>query len=145
MYKYDLTHSSARFIRKDVYQAIGGFNESITAGEDYDFQNKLNRGGYKTGFIDAEALHLGEPKHLWPHMMKYFTYGKDFINYKQQNQEESKEQLGFVRSVYLKHWHKFIRHPFLCSGFVLYNFLKYMFGGLGYATGRLKMGAKGSI
>ncbi|MFM2415178.1 MAG: hypothetical protein RI911_871, partial [Candidatus Parcubacteria bacterium] len=61
MYKYDITHSSARFVKKDVYEAIGGFNSKITAGEDYDFQNKLNRNGYKTGFIDAEALHLGEP------------------------------------------------------------------------------------
>jgi glycosyltransferase involved in cell wall biosynthesis len=59
MYKYDLQHSSARFVRRDVYQAIHGFTEGITAGEDYDFQNKLNRAGYRTGFIDAEALHLG--------------------------------------------------------------------------------------
>jgi glycosyltransferase involved in cell wall biosynthesis len=58
MYKYDITHSSARFVKKEVYKKIGGFNENITAGEDYDFQNKLNRGGYKTGFIEAEALRI---------------------------------------------------------------------------------------
>lgn len=137
MYKYDLTHSSARFVRKEVYQAIGGFNEHITAGEDYDFQNKLNRAGYKTGFIDAEALHLGEPKHLWSHMKKYYTYGKDFINYKQQNQEESKEQLSFTRSVYLKHWRNFVKHPLRSAGFIFYNSFKYAFGGAGYLRGKV--------
>lgn len=139
MYKYDIAHSSARFIKRQVYQAISGFNEKITAGEDYDFQNKLNRGGYRTGFIDAEALHLGEPTNFWKHMKKYYLYGKDFVNYKQNNQKESKQQLGFVRSVYIKHWRKFIRHPLLAVGFFVYNVFKYGFGAAGYLSARRKV------
>jgi glycosyltransferase involved in cell wall biosynthesis len=134
MYKYDLTHSSARFVKKDVYQIIGGFNENITAGEDYDFQNKINRAGYKTGFVDAEALHLGEPTRIWPHLIKYYNYGQDFIHYKAENEAESKEQLGFSRSVYFRHWKKFICHPFYALGFFAYNSAKYFFGGAGYAS-----------
>lgn len=138
MYKYDITHSSARFVKKEVYQKIGGFNEKITAGEDYDFQNKLNRGGYKTGFVDAEALHLGEPTNIWKHMKKYYDYGKDFVNYKQENKEESKEQLGFLRGVYVRNWKKFIQHPILGIAFVAYSFFKFGFGGMGYMVGKLK-------
>ena len=138
MYKYDLTHSSARFVRKDAYQAIGGFNEDITAGEDYDFQNKLNRAGYRTGFIEAEALHLGEPKSILRHMKKFYSYGRDFVHYKQANQQESHQQLGFVRSVYLNHWRDFFHRPLLAAGFVFYNFFKYGFGGAGYMVGKLK-------
>ena len=137
MYKYDITHSSARFVRKDVYQAVGGFNEKITAGEDYDFQNKLNRAKYKTAFIEAEALHLGEPKKFWPHMRKYYDYGRDFVNYQAENKEESKEQLGFMRSVYVKNWRKFIKQPLLALGFVGYNIFKYVAGGGGYIIRRL--------
>lgn len=138
MYKYNITHSSARFIKKEVYKAIGGFNEKITAGEDYDFQNKLNRQGYKTGFIDAEALHLGEPTNFWKHMKKYYDYGKDFVNYKKENKEESREQLSFGRSVYLKNWKKFIQHPVLGISFIIYNLFKYTFGGMGYLVGNIK-------
>ncbi len=138
MYKYDITHSSARFVKKEVYKAIGGFNSAITAGEDYDFQNKLNRGGYKTGFIEAEALHLGEPTSFWKHMKKYYDYGKDFVNYKAENEEESKEQLGFIRPVYLKNWTKFIRHPILATGFIFYNIFKFSFGGVGLLVGKVK-------
>ena len=138
MYKYDLTHSSARFVRKEVYQAIHGFNPEITAGEDYDFQNKLNRGGYKTGFVAAEALHLGEPTSLWKHLKKYYDYGKDFRkHYMKTNQEESKQQLGFFRGVYAKNWRKFVRQPFMGLAFILYNLAKYAFGGAGFFAGKL--------
>src|SRR5664280_2082212 len=64
MYKYQMLFSSARFVMRDVFVDIGGFAEDITAGEDYDFQNRLNEGGYVTAFADAEALHLGEPQPL---------------------------------------------------------------------------------
>jgi glycosyltransferase involved in cell wall biosynthesis len=137
MYKFDLTHSSARFVRKEVYDRIGGFNERITAGEDYDFQNKLNRGGYKTGFIDAEAVHLGEPKKLMPHLRKYYAYGKDFVNYKQQNSTEAKSQLGFARVIYIRNWRLFAVHPLKSGQFVFYHVLKYSFGGVGYLVGRI--------
>jgi glycosyltransferase involved in cell wall biosynthesis len=143
MYKYDLTHSSARFVRKDVYQNIGGFNEKITAGEDYDFQNKLTRSGYKTGFVDAEALHLGEPKSFWKHMKKFYAYGKDFTNYKLNNQKESKSQLSFIRSVYVKHWQKFLRHPITGYGFIIYNFYKYGFGAMGYFSAKRQAHKRG--
>lgn len=132
MYKYDLTHSSARFVKKEVYQAIGGFDEAITAGEDYDFQNKLNRAGYKTGFIEAEALHLGEPTSFWKHMKKYYEYGRDFMHYKKANPSESKQQLAFGRTIYFKNWKRFVTHPLLALGFIFYNFFKFTFGGIGY-------------
>jgi len=138
MYKYDITHSSARFLKKEVYKKINGFNEKITAGEDYDFQNKLIRGGYKTGFIAAEALHLGEPTNIWKHMKKYYDYGRDFVNFEKENKEESSKQLSFFRGVYIKNWKKFILHPFLALGFVFYNFFKFAFGGVGFIVGMSK-------
>jgi glycosyltransferase involved in cell wall biosynthesis len=138
MYKYDLTHSSARFVNKNIYEIVGGFNEKITAGEDYDFQNKLNRSGYKTGFIDAEALHMGEPTKFWKHMKKYYAYGKDFRNYKQENEAESKKQLSFLRSVYVSHWRKFLLNPIRGIEFILYNVCKYFFGFSGYLLGKMQ-------
>jgi len=138
MYKYDITHSSARFVKKEVYEKIGGFNENITAGEDYDFQNKLNRSGFKTGFIESEALHLGEPTNFWKHMKKYYDYGKDFVKYKQENISESKKQLGLFRGVYLRNWKQFIYHPILGIRFIMYNILKFGFGGAGYLVSKFK-------
>ena len=137
MYKYDLTHSAARFLTKEAYQKIGGFNEKVTAGEDYDFQNRLNNFGYRTGFIAAEALHLGEPTDFLPHLLKYYYYGKDFVNYQSANKSESKKQLSFFRGVYFKHWKNFLHQPLLAVSFIFYNVLKFGFGGAGYLSGKL--------
>lgn len=142
MYKYDLTHSSARFVRGGVYKAVGGFNERITAGEDYDFQNKLNRAGYKTGFIEAEALHLGEPKHLWSHLIKMYQYGRDSVHYQQDNRVEFAGQFKYVLLVWFHHWQQFLRHPLKAVGLILYLGLKFGFGGAGYIAG-LALPSKG--
>jgi glycosyltransferase involved in cell wall biosynthesis len=139
MYKYDLNHSSARFVSKAIYEKVGGFNDKITAGEDYDFQNKLNRLNVKTGFVDAEALHLGEPKSMWKHLRKFYWYGADFVNYKESaTKEESGAQLGFFRKVYLRNWRKFLRHPVQGFEFICYHTAKYGFGGAGFMVGKLK-------
>lgn len=136
MYKYNLDHSAARFMKKRVYLKIGGYNENIIAGEDYDLQNKINKNKYKTGFINSEAIHLGEPTHFWKHMVKYYEYGKDFNNYKKYNRKESKKQLSFIRPVYLRNWRKFIRHPIMGTVFIFYHLCKFFAGGLGYFLSR---------
>lgn len=138
MYKYDLTHSSARFVGKQVYERIGGYTENITAGEDYDFQNRLNREGYKTGFIETEALHLGEPKKILPHLMKYYFYGKDFVNYQNENKSESRQQLSPLRATYVKNWKRFLTKPAYGLAFAFYLILKFSFGGAGYIVKRLE-------
>lgn len=143
MYKYDLMHSSARFVRKDIYQAIGGFSESITAGEDYDFQNKLNRGNYRTGFIKTEALHHGEPKHLWPHLKKMYTYGKDSANYQKQNPQEFNGQMNYILLVWLHNWKRFVRHPLKALQLLIYDFLKFSFAGVGLLRSKYANGDKG--
>ncbi len=137
MYKFDLDHSSARFTSKKVYENVGGFDETITAGEDYDFQNRLNQAGYRTGFVSPEALHLGEPTSLWAHMVKYYRYGADFVTFATRNREASRSQLRFVRRVYLRNWRKFMRHPIRGSAFAAYSTCKFAFGATGFVMGKL--------
>jgi hypothetical protein len=101
-------------------------------------QHKLNREGVSIGFADAEALHLGEPKKLLPHLRKYYDYGKDFVNYQRASTtHEQSTQLGFFRNVYLKNWRKFLLHPLTSIVFIVYNILKYAFGGAGYLVAKI--------
>ena len=134
MYKYDLTHSSARFVRLSTFLELGGLDEDLTAGEDYDFQNRLTRAGVAVAFAHAEALHLGEPRSLLTLLRKYFWYGGEFhrFRHKNRNSVESQGQLAFFRSVYFRNWKQFLAHPVLGVSFVLYHFAKFSAGGLGY-------------
>ena len=134
MYKYSLDHTAARFLTRDLFLAVGGLREDVTAGEDYDFQNRLRRTGISIAFADAEAVHLDEPRALAPLMKKYYQYGRDFPNYRQYNRVESRQQLSFFRKDYLRHWRRFTTHPVLAGMFVAYHFTKYAAGAFGYMT-----------
>ncbi|MHB1210302.1 MAG: glycosyltransferase family 2 protein [Acidimicrobiales bacterium] len=132
MYKYDLTYSSARFIRRTTFLAMGGLDEELTAGEDFDFQNRLNRTEIEVAFAEAEAIHLGEPTSLLPLLKKYYWYGGEFRKFKRKNASESKTQLAFFRNIYFHHWREFILHPALGFLFILYHNAKFIAGGTGY-------------
>jgi len=132
MYKYSLDHTAARFLPRDIFLTIGGLREDVTAGEDYDFQNRLRLWGINIAFADAEAVHMDEPKRLAPVLRKYFKYGRDFPRYREYNKEESKVQLAFVRREYVSHWREFVRSPGLGLLFIGYHSVKYGAGALGY-------------
>ena len=136
MYKYDLTHSAARFIRKSTYVVIGGYNPSVTAGEDYDFQNRLTRAGVRTGFIAAEALHLGEPTDLLHVLRKYYTYGEDFVRFVPLNDDRALSQLGPIRLAFVRNWRAFIRHPLLGTDLVFYHLMRFIAGAAGYLVSK---------
>lgn len=134
MYKYSLAHSAARFVPREVFLALGGLRVDVTAGEDYDFQNRLLKSGIRCDFADSEAMHLDEPVSLLPLLRKYYQYGRDFPNYRCYNKQESRRQLAFFRREYLSNWLRFVKHPLLALLFLAYHAAKFAVGGAGYAT-----------
>jgi hypothetical protein len=70
-------------------------------------------------------------------MVKYYKYGKDFINYTSENGEESGQQLALVRSVYVRNWKQFIKRPLISCAFIVYTFFKYLFGGIGFFVAKI--------
>lgn len=134
MYKFSLDHSAARFIRRTTYHSAGGYNESVTAGEDYDFQNRLMRIGARIGFCQAEAVHLDEPAAIWPVLVKFFRYGQDFANFRRANRPRRSIQLAFLRRDFVRNRRQFIVHPVLGMELALYHLSKYAAGGLGYSS-----------
>ena len=66
----------ARFLKRAVFNALGGYDEDIpTAGEDYAFYNKLYRSEFRFATINSIETHIGEPKSLIEIYMKNFRYG----------------------------------------------------------------------
>lgn len=135
MYKYSLDHTAARFLSRELFEEIGGLREDVTAGEDYDFQNRLRAAGVTIATAEAEAVHLDEPTQLVPLLRKYFWYGYDFRNYRRYNQVESRTQLAFLRLAYILHWRDFLAHPIMGLMFLAYHCAKFASGGLGYSFG----------
>jgi len=133
-YRDDELNIAARFFKKKVFEAIGGFNESIVAAEDYDFHNRLLEAGFKVGRIKAQEVHIGEPKSLWEIAKKHYYYGKTIGEFIKANPQRGIKQLNPIRLAFIRHWKKFIKHPILTLGFIIYQFVRYFSAGLGFLT-----------
>lgn len=133
MYRGDTTHVGARFFRRSAFEAVGGFDESLIAGEDYDIHNRLLRAGFRIGMIEPGERHLGEPKTLREIASKSFFYGRSLRPFLARNGGRGAVQMNPVRATYLRNWRSFVRQPLLAAGFVAMQTVKYAAGAAGLA------------
>lgn len=125
---------SARFFRKDVFIALGGFDPELVQIEE-DFQHKLDQAGYKTGRIEAREYHLHEEENLWKIFEKSYYYGKFMRHYLKKHKKRGIKQLQPARACFFKHWKLFLKQPLLTLGFIIYKVVQYSGGILGMIGG----------
>ncbi|MEM4680606.1 MAG: glycosyltransferase, partial [Nanopusillaceae archaeon] len=135
-YKDDELNVAARFFRREVFEYIGGFDESLIACEDYDFHNRLLDKNFKIGRIESKEVHIGEPKSLWEIAKKHYYYGKTIGEFIKKNPKRGAEQLKPIRPAFIRHWKEFVKHPILTLGFFIYQFVRYFSAGLGYLVSK---------
>jgi GT2 family glycosyltransferase len=133
-YRDDELNVAARFLKKSVCESIGGFDESLIAAEDYDVHNRLLRAGYKIGRINAQEVHIGEPKSLWEIAKKHYYYGKTIGEYIRKSPKKARKQLSPIRLSYLRHWKDFLKHPVLTIVFIFYQFVRYTASFFGFVV-----------
>jgi glycosyltransferase involved in cell wall biosynthesis len=123
---------AARFIRKDVLDKVGYFDEKIIAAEDYDLHNRILAAGYKVGRISAKEIHVGAPRTLMQIIKKYYYYGTTLPEFLAKNPKRGMKQLSPLRPAYGKHWKLFFRHPVIAVGFMIFQAVRYSSAILGY-------------
>jgi len=139
-YADDELNVAARFFRKDVFEVVGGFDENLVAGEDYDFHNRLLESEFRIGRIKAREVHIGEPKTLLEIAKKHYYYGKTLRNFLKKNKGRGMRQLSPVRPSFIRNWKDFVRHPTLTVGFIIYQIVKYAAAGIGFLLGNIGNG-----
>lgn len=137
-YKDDELNIGARFFKKEVFDAIGGFDETLIAAEDYDLHNRLLKMGYKIGKISAQELHIGEPKSLLEIARKHYYYGTNIGKFIVKNPERVNRQLSPLRAGYLRHRKEFLKAPLLSVGFVIYQSVRYCASATGIIVNKIK-------
>ena len=121
-----------RFIRKDKFFEIKGFDESLTGPEDWDLDRRIKQIG-KTSIINAPIYHDEGVFNLKKYLLKKSYYSKTFNKYIQKwgaSDAIIKRQLGFFYrffGVFIENgkWEKLIRYPALT--FAMY-FLRFLVG-----------------
>jgi GT2 family glycosyltransferase len=131
-------HEAARFMRKNVYQKIGGIDENLfAAGEELDLQNRLDITGFKTGRIDCLETHLDEATTLKAIFRKYYYYGKHIMKYVRKNPSYRLKQMLPIRKAYLTHSPILLKNPKIFAGFVLYKVVQYVATLCGIVSARM--------
>jgi glycosyltransferase involved in cell wall biosynthesis len=135
MYDGSALYSGARFFTRRAFDGIGGFDETLVAGDDYDVSNRLEAGGFRIGWIQAAELHLGEPSSLIEIARKSYFYGTVFWPFLRKSGPRGVAQVSPLRGTFVRHWRDFIRHPILGAGFFAMQFVKYASGAAGLIRG----------
>jgi len=75
-------YEGARFVRRDLFMKVRGFDENIFANEDIAFGRKLSRLGVRIGRTKHNyELHVGEPKTLKEIVLKSYYYSSNIKEY----------------------------------------------------------------
>jgi hypothetical protein len=137
-YRNDERNIAARFWKRDIFTAVGGFDETLVAADDYDLHNRLLRRGYKIGRIKPEEVHLGEPKTLADVFRKHYYYGQNIEHFIGKDPRKAIEQLNPLRRSYRTGFPGLFSNPLLITGFAIYQFVRYTAATIGVVSRRLE-------
>ena len=135
-YRNDEFNVAARFWKRKAFLSVGGFDENLVAGDDYDLHNRLLEAGFRIGRIASEEIHIGEPRTLAEIVWKHYYYGKSIGRFIRKNPKRAMIQLSPFRMSYVKCLSNFLNNPLLMVGFTIYQIVRYMAAAIGIVARR---------
>lgn len=121
---------SARIVRSTLFRKIGGYDEKISSGEDFDIQSRYKKVG-KVSFAKNVIRHDLSNFTFWGSVVKKYNYGKTATKYFKRSGDGAlivlkKEILNFVRNRKL-----IFKNPKIGLGMVVLKSAELFAGGLG--------------
>ncbi|MBI2671716.1 glycosyltransferase [Candidatus Woesearchaeota archaeon] len=127
----DKNVTSPRFIRKDVFMKLGGFDESLILHEDIDLHLRMKDQKIKIGHIDLLTNHFNDES-FSDIIKKSYYYGKNAnFFFKKRPKDMFFLHLIYHPLVYLRNWNYFLKHPIYGAASVTRKIAAYFAGGLG--------------
>lgn len=132
---------AARFYRKDLYTKLGGYNESLVSGEDWDLSQRV--GAVATlDRVDEFIMHNEGHLKLARTLKKKYYYAQKFAQYLEANKdtEQVGSQTGLLGryKLYLSKPGKLFRNPVLGLGMLFMKTCEFGFGGFGFVATKLR-------
>jgi len=123
---------SVRFMRKDVFLKVNGFDEELEAGEDWDLHARIEDNGYKIGKIVSKLKHHEGQTSLKQIVQKRLYYGKTIKKYIKKHPERAKIQ--YMRLDFFRHWRLLFNNPLYGCGMLFMKVIEYIATGLSMIT-----------
>lgn len=128
---YDATCiDTVRVVRKSVFESSGGFDETLTGPEDWDFDRRIGDVTKRIKLTDGHLLHNEKQLSLMGVLKKKAYYSKCFVRYQEKWHHDAiiQKQFGFYYrfiGVFIEQgkWVKILHHPILFSVMMFERFL----------------------
>lgn len=95
----DPLNVAPRFVRKDVFDRLGGFDPDLFAGEDLDFHRRFLLNDFTMVSSGATEWHLGSPVDLKGLLNRSMYYSSNYLMYASRNPLISLKRMNPLREV----------------------------------------------
>lgn len=109
---------AARFLKKEPFFEVNGFDENLSAAEDWDLSLRLKKSGFCFSRIDAFIKHHEGRLSLSKTIKKKYKYGMNIGRYIGKNKKESKKQLMLIYHSFLKNYKSLLKKPIITTGLI---------------------------
>jgi glycosyltransferase involved in cell wall biosynthesis len=134
-YLGDDTIEAARFINRDLFVELGGFDEALPAGpEDWDLHQRGVRAGARVARTSAYIRHDEGALRIRDTVAKKFHYGGSMGEYIRRHPKVARRQLVLVRPAFVRHWRTLAGEPVVAIGMLVMKSLEFAAGAAGLAT-----------
>lgn len=128
---------AARFFEKKAFWSVGGWDEKMISGEDWDLTRRVrNKYGVKRikSFIDHNEGKLS----LWKAMRKKYYYASVSGVYIEKNPLNILSIIFFIfRPAYLRNWKLILKDPVTSAGMFFLKAMELLAGGAGFLVSKL--------
>jgi GT2 family glycosyltransferase len=128
---------AARFFKRSTYQELGGYDETLVSGEDWDLSRRVGNLG-KLASVQEAIRHNEGRLSLWQTVKKKYYYAQHARAYLETNVEKSvlTAQAGPLRryGLFFSDPRKLLSSPGVGLGMLFMKTGEFLFGALGYMT-----------
>jgi len=136
MYIGDQHLQAPRFFDRMYFDAIGGYDPTISSGEDWDIHNRIRRVAKVSSIDTAIRHHIGRID-LTRQLEKKYNYGKTIGRYMARYRKHALRQLMPFR-IYVRNRRLFAHSFHYGIGLVVLRTLEYFSAGLGSIINKLR-------
>jgi len=133
----ELLEAPNRFIKKTVYEKVGGYDKDLIVGEDFDLGDRIFKAGFKVGRTESFINHY-EKASLWHLLKKKYYYGKEMPKYFRKSGTIGIRRFNLFRFAFFRNWKLFVRDPVHGAGLIFMKTTQWLAGGFGFLVSLVK-------
>jgi GT2 family glycosyltransferase len=137
-YVGDDSIEAARFFRRDVFEAVGGYDEDLAGTEDWDLHERVRQTHALVGRADALIWHDEGRLRLGPLTAKKFRYGRTFGRYLAKHPRQARRQALPFRQAFVRDRRRLAADPVAAAGMLVMKLSEGVAGGAGLVSAKLR-------